>query len=184
MFTQDKKEMLVHVPFCSHPDIKDVLIFGIEGLEDEIKKHPQINVEYEQIQTYSPKKNGYDIIIAQDMENLDEIGLAKIETSLRQTGIFIGSDLSWSKDTKKTLEQMKKFDKFNIVMPYMYGWGLGDKSQGAILFCSNKFHPTADIVLQKADLLDGLEYYNSDIHKASFSLPTGTKKALLEALKI
>jgi len=48
---------------------------------------------------------------------------------------------------------------------------------------SRFFHPTADINLQRADLTDGFEYYNSDLHIARFALPTSTFENLKEYIK-
>jgi spermidine synthase len=39
------------------------------------------------------------------------------------------------------------------------------------------------MILHKSDLLEGLEYYNSDIHKASFILPNHLKNSLKGILK-
>lgn len=181
---RDFKEMMVHVPLCSHPDITKVLLIDIDGLDEEIQRHDTVLVEKVQLQSYSPKEYKFEVIIVGDIENVDEIGLAKITASLAENGVLVAGNLSWENTPSKTIAQMQKFEKFNIIMPYMYGFGFDYNSQGAFLFCSDKYHPTADIILQKADLLDGLEYYNSEIHLAAFTLPTSTKKAIREALKI
>lgn len=182
--TKDFIEMIVHVPFCSHPEVKNVLLVDIDGLDDEIQKHGKVAIEKTKLQEYSPKDYKFEIIIVSDIKSVDEVGLAKIHASLALDGIVVCGNLSWDNEPLKTIEQMKKFEKFHIVMPYMYGFGFEYKKQGALLFCSNKYHPTADIILQKADLLDGLSYYNNEIHLSSFNLPTSTKKAIREALKI
>lgn len=181
---RDFKEMIVHVPLCSHPDVTKVLLIDIDGLDEEIQRHGRVETQKAQLQTYSPKEHTFDVVIVGNMENIDEVGVAKITTSLADNGVLVVGNLAWEDTPSKTISQMKKFEKFNIIMPYMYGFGFEYKKQGAFLFCSNKYHPTADIILQKADLLDGLEYYNNEIHLASFTLPTSTKKAIREALKI
>lgn len=180
----DFQEMIVHVPFCSHPDIKKVLLIDIDGLDKEIQRHDKVDIQKVSLETYSPKEKEFEVIVVGDIEALDEIGMAKVTTSLAENGVVVCANLSWEKEPAKTILQMEKFAKFNIILPYMYGFGLEYGKQGALLFCSNKYHPTADIILQKSDLLDGLKYYNSEIHLASFTLPTSTKKAIREALKI
>lgn len=180
----DFKEMIVHVPLCSHPDIKKVLLIDIDGLDEEFQRHHEVEIKKANLQTYSPKEREFEVVIVGDIEALDAVGAAKITTSLAENGVIVCGNLSWDKNPAKTISQMKKFAKFNIILPYMYGFGLEYEQQGALLFCSNKYHPTADIILQKSDLLDGLKYYNSEIHLASFTLPTSTKKAIREALKI
>lgn len=46
------------------------------------------------------------------------------------------------------------------------------------LFASNKFHPLADLSLQKLDLLDDLKYCNDKIYQATFAMPNLIKSAL------
>ncbi len=62
-------------------------------------------------------------------------------------------------------------------MPYHLG-----ECNYAVL-ASKYYHPTADINLQRADLTDGFEVYNSDLHVASFALPTYIKKRYLGIIK-
>lgn len=40
-----------------------------------------------------------------------------------------------------------------------------------MILASKEYHPTADVILQRSDLIDGLEYYNCDIHIATFVMP-------------
>jgi spermidine synthase len=66
---------------------------------------------------------------------------------------------------------------FKIIMPYKLG-----NDQSAIL-ASKEYHPTADIILQRADMLDNLNYYNCDIHIASFVMPNYIRKEYLGIIK-
>ena len=54
-------------------------------------------------------------------------------------------------------------------MPYRFG-------HQASIIASKKYHPTADLNLQRADFLDDLEYYSSEIHIASFVFPAKQHK--------
>ena len=56
-------------------------------------------------------------------------------------------------------------------MPFKFG-------HNTSIIASKRYHPTADINLQRADLLDGLNYYSAEIHNASFVFPAGEHKAL------
>ena len=56
-------------------------------------------------------------------------------------------------------------------MPFRFG-------HNTSILASKKYHPTADLVLQRADLLDDLQYYSSEIHKAVFVFPAAEHKAL------
>ena len=79
---------------------------------------------------------------------------------------------SFSKDEEKLKSDLKLVgEKFWIAMPYKFG------HETAIL-ASKKYHPTADIILQRSDLLNDLEYYSTEIHHASFVFPAAQYKAL------
>ena len=58
-----------------------------------------------------------------------------------------------------------------IVMRY----NVGDCTMA--LLASKEYHPTADIILQRADMLDGVEYYNSDVHPTAFAMGNNVRKA-------
>ena len=51
------------------------------------------------------------------------------------------------------------------------------------IFASNKYHPTADLSLQKSDFIEESSYYNSEIHTASFMLHAHAKRELLGVCK-
>jgi spermidine synthase len=79
--------------------------------------------------------------------------------------------------------ELKAFGEiFKIVMPARYEDA--DLKMQNILIASNKYHPTADINLQRADLTEGYEYYNSDIAIGAFTLPTTIRKRFLGDLKL
>lgn len=164
-----KNEMNVHVGLCVHKNVKNIYIKNNDLFANEAKKHEDLQVISEQNQVC-------EVMIIKACE-LDE-HLPFLQKYLSDDGILILSDLP-----KEFSSISKKLDFFNIIMPFSYGFS-GYFEQGLSLFCSKKYHPTADLILQKADLLDGLEYYNCDIHIASFALPTSTKKTIREAIKI
>ena len=56
-------------------------------------------------------------------------------------------------------------------MPFKFG-------HNTSILASKKYHPTADINLQRSDLLDGLDYYSSEIQLASFVFPATEHRAL------
>jgi len=69
------------------------------------------------------------------------------------------------------------------VMPYRFEMYMYPGCNWNFIMGSKLYHPTADMILQRADLIDGLKYYNSDIHKASFILPNYIKQELGELYK-
>jgi spermidine synthase len=62
-------------------------------------------------------------------------------------------------------------------MPYNIGNG------STAILCSKEYHPTADINLQRADMIDGLSYYNCNVHPAAFAMPNYIRKEYLGLIK-
>ncbi|PAF54100.1 spermidine synthase [Helicobacter sp. 13S00482-2] len=205
-----ESELNAHIGMCSHPDVKNVLILGGFNIEiaHEVLRHDGVRVDFVQsdekifdsfisfLPNFSPlmqdarfKKyiraidlpvKKYDLIICLNQPNKHEIdGISRM---LSKEGILIFS-------TKHPLLEFDSFkdsittsgEFFNIVMPFFAPLSiLADKG---FIFASKRYHPLADMLLQKIDMLDGLKYYNSDIHQASFALPNILNKKLKGALK-
>ena len=66
---------------------------------------------------------------------------------------------------------------FKVIMPYRLA------NEETLLLASKGNHPTADINLHRADMLDGLEYYNTDIHPAAFAMPNYIRKTYLGIIR-
>jgi len=62
-------------------------------------------------------------------------------------------------------------------MPYNLGNG------ATALLASKAYHPTADLILHRADMLDNLSYYNCDIHPAAFAMGNYIRKEYLGSIK-
>jgi len=171
-------EMMVHIPLCTHKDTKNVLIIGTasKGLKTEVLKHTR-NVEFGNITILSSKnEKNIDVIILTDV-NLDKMVLTNIQRILKDDGLVTFPTSSFSKDKEKLKSDLKLIGRnFWIAMPFNFG------DETAIL-ASKKYHPTADIVLQKSDLLNNLEYYSSQIQLASFVFPAAQHKELTEIAK-
>lgn len=114
----------------------------------------------------------YDIIIVNGndiVSGLDCDVIATLDRILKEDGICVircGHVIYHHESVKTILSDFG--EKFQVAMPYMpfhtsvpYGF----------VYASKKFHPTADLYLQKADMLDDLSYYTAEFHKAAFSLP-------------
>lgn len=167
-------EMMVHTPICTHKEPENVLVIGsvTDELKKEVEKHNLKNVEYgdTSILTSKNEKN-VDLIIFTDV-NLDEMLLANIERVLKNDGVISFSTSSFSSDEQKLKDDLSLVGQnFWIAMPYKFG------HETAIL-ASKKYHPTADIILQRSDLLVDLEYYSTEIHHASFVFPAAQYRAL------
>ena len=159
-------EMAVQVPFCTHTDIQNTLFVTThpKGMNEQASKHsitPKIS------ENITESKH-FDIIIIDKFINQDL--LKQAVEALKNNGIVVAKT---SDDRAK--EDLLEFGKsFRIVMPYHHL---------SFIFASNFFHPTADIILQKSDLLDDMYYYNSEIHLAEFALPSKVRVLLKDGLK-
>jgi spermidine synthase len=76
---------------------------------------------------------------------------------------------------KSMMQILGKYAK--IIMPFNLGNG------ETALLASKAYHPTADIILHRADMLDGLQYYNCDVHPAAFAMGNNVRKAYLGVIK-
>lgn len=163
-------EMFTHTPICSHPNPKDILIVGKNnGLSDEIEKHIGINSTLKDESSLKDiDESSFDIVLVNT--KVDRVAIGHINRVLRSDGVVILSPKSFIDEKEVFIEELKDLSEiFKIVMPYRV-----DNSiirQAYFAFASKKYHPTADIILQRAELIDGLNYYNSNIHLSSFELP-------------
>ncbi len=166
-------EMMVHTPLCTHKEAQNVLIIGSssEALKKEASKHTG-NIEFGDVSILTSKdEKNIDVVILTDI-NIDEMLLANIQRVLNDDGLICLSTDSFSKDEDKLKTDLELVGQnFWIAMPFKFG------HETAIL-ASKKYHPTADIILQRSDLLDDLEYYSTEIHHASFVFPAAQHKAL------
>ena len=162
-------EMMIHVPLCTHKDAKKVLVVGTvdEDFKTEMKKHTATV-------TYSDELNiddKFDVIIYNN-ETIDDMTMANVNRCLEEfDGIFVCVSERFKKDENKLIDDLKTIgNSFWIAMPYRFGHTMA-------ILASKKYHPQADIVLDRSDFIDG-EYYNTELHNASFVHPTYITKAL------
>lgn len=110
----------------------------------------------------------FDVII--DLKNKDTAHYQKL---LKNNGILI-VDL----ECLESNAIANKNANFNILMPFRLPKKFGEAYEKYYLFASNKFHPIADLSLQKLDLLDGLQYCNAKIYDSAFAMPNFVKNKL------
>lgn len=164
-----KNEMSIHVPLCVYPEPEKIYVDALNGFTTEAKRHEDVKISH----AFDDK---FQVIVI-DAKALED-NLQNVKDTLQPDGVLVLYNLP--KDFQNIAKSLEFFD---IIMPYTYGYK-GYFEYGTNLFCSYKYHPTADIILQKADLIDGLSYYNSDIHISAFTLPTSVKKSVREFIKI
>ena len=163
-------EMMVHVPLCSHKDIKKVLVVGdvSEDFKIELQKH---NVET----IFSDKLDvdGKFDIILNNQEIPNKLDMATVERILEPTkGIFVTKATSIRIDLDSSKKELQTIGKnFWICMPYSFG-------HTTLIFASKKYHPQAEIILQKSDLLEDCNYYSSEMQNATFVHPTYITKEI------
>lgn len=167
-------EMMVHVPLCTHKEASKVLIIGSasEDLKAQALKHPYSNIEFGDSSLLTSKnEKDIDVIILTDV-NLDELLLANIERIISDDGLISFSTKAFSRDENQLKRDLLLVGtKFWIAMPYKFG-------HSTSILASKKYHPTADLILQRSDFINDLNYYSSEIHNASFVFPASEHKAL------
>lgn len=166
-------EMMVHVPLCTHKEPNKVLVIGNidDEFKEEVKKHETV-VEFGDIKllnTYNEKE--VDVIILTDISP-DELLLANIERILKDDGLIAFSTKSFHKNKEALIGDLTLVgNKYWIAMPFSFG-------HNTAILASKKYHPTADIILQRSDLLNDLNYYSTEIQHASFVFPKHITKTL------
>lgn len=173
-------EMMVHVALCTSKDPQNVLLISQDAaaMQAEVAKHQDISASVigcsiDALRDTSD--NSFDVVINEGAT--DAASLAHINRVLKEDGLLVTKHPSLENvEENKALMQILA-NYFKIIMPY----NLGDGTTA--LLASKAYHPTADIILHRADMLDGLEYYNCDIHPAAFAMPNYIRKEYLGIIK-
>jgi len=165
-------EMITHVPICTHKDPKNVLITSKNSIDivNEIAKYKNIEAKVASSDTLDDfEERSFDVIICDEFD-------IKAQRLLKEDSLLVLSHVNLDdfENAKKTFEEIGKF--YKIVMPFRVDCSFA-------LLASKEYHPTADINLQRADLTDGYEVYNSDFHVGSFAMPTYLRKKYLGIFK-
>lgn len=111
------------------------------------------------------KVHKFDVII--DLQNKNMENYQKL---LKNNGILIVDLELLTRD-----KIAKKNVNFNVLMPFKLQC---DGYEKYYIFASNKFHPIADLSLQKLDLLENLQYCNAKVYEAVFAMPNYIKAEL------
>jgi len=173
-------EMMVHTPLCTNKTPKSILIVSDNsaGLIAEVQKHDDISCDVisANINALRDAKDAqYDVIIS-ELES-DAAILAHYNRVLKEDGLLVTTHPSLEniEQNKSMMQILGKYAK--IIMPFNLGNG------STALMASKEYHPTADIILHRADMLDNLDYYNCDVHPAAFAMGNNIRKAYLGAIK-
>ncbi len=173
-------EMMVHVPLCTNKKPDNVLIISdaAELFNSEIDKHQDVKAKTiaSSIDTLREENDdSYDVVICE--MDADAAILAHINRVLKEDGQLAITHPSLDEVESNKLMMQILGNYFKIIMPYSLGNG------ETALLASKEYHPTADIILQRSDMLDNLEYYNCDVHVAAFAMPNYIRKEYLGIIK-
>lgn len=193
-------QSLIHTAFCTHNDVQNVLLLGAnEELIKQSKAHEFRNLDIIEPDLHEflakdldVKKDAmsflentqdkfYDIIIINNLSLLNPLIFAQLKRVRKNNAIICARSDKFVFDYDGLKQDLEIFKDFKILLPFRIKSFF---SMTNFIFASDKFHPTADLILQKADFLDEAMYYNSSTHLASFSLDKFELKTLKESIRL
>ncbi len=169
-------EMMVHVSMCTHKEPALVLLASDSSdlLNTELARYKESTVtnvgSSNLLESFrNAEDNSADVVMI-DALTSDSAVIAHINRILKDDGLVVMKHPSLDDLGANTVLMETLGNYFKIVMPYR----LEDGS--TLLLSSKEYHPTADVILQRTDLLEGHQYYNCDIHPAAFAMPQYIRK--------
>lgn len=176
-------EMMVHVALCTHKFPASVVLLSNDPvlLEGEVKRHRDVSAKtlsaadvLESLRNTADKSA--DVILL-DAQCTDSAALAHVNRVLKEDGLMVCKhpDLDDVDANKQLMQILGNY--FKIIMPYYDGTG------STLLLCSKEYHPTADVILQRSDLLEGHQFYNCDVHIGVFAMPQYIHKNYLGVIR-
>ena len=170
---------MVHIPLCSHKKPQDVLVMSNDAsiFSAELARYKNITVTVV-APTIDAARDladaAYDIVLLES--STDAALLAHINRALKVDGMLAMQhpNLDEIEANKTLMHVLGKY--FKIIMPY-------NAAESTLLLASKEYHPTADIILHRTDLLEGQQFYNCDIHPAVFAMPNYIRKTYLGIIR-
>jgi len=169
-------EMMVHVSMCTHKLPNSVLVASDNDalLTTELARYKESTVvkvaSSDLLESFrNVAENSVDVLML-DALTSDTVVIAHISRILKDDGLVVMKhpSLDDMDANKPLMEALGNY--FKIVMPYYAGDG------STLLLCSKEYHPTADVILQRSDLLEGHQFYNCDVHVGVFAMPQYIRK--------
>ena len=173
-------EMMLHVAMCTSKNPQNLLI--VSDNADLIAKE---SLKYTDLQTKAVEATmdalsalddaSFDVVVCE--MGADAMTIAQLNRIIKEDGqlCITHPHLDEVEANKTLIGGLGKF--FKIVMPF----NLGNCSTA--LLASKEYHPTADIILQRSDMLDGNNYYNCDVHVGAFAMGNHIRKEYLGIIK-
>jgi len=173
-------EMMVHVGLCTSKTAQDILIVSdnAEALSAEVAKHGEstssvVSASLDSLSGLAD--NAYDVVINE--LSIDGAVASQISRILKDDGQLVTNHPNLEKVEANTLMMKILGQYFKVIMPYNIGNG------ETALLTSKEYHPTADVILQRSDMLDDLSYYNCDVHVGAFAMGNYIRKEYLGIIK-
>jgi len=176
-------EMITHVAMCTHKNPRSVMVLSNQSdlIKAEMLRYREVEAEYADASNLlaalrERADKGNDVLLLDTLSD-DSAVFAHINRVLKDDGLMVlkHPDLDDVDANAKLMQILGNY--FKIIMPYR----LEDGS--TLLLCSKEYHPTADLILQRSDLLEGHQYYNCDIHIGAFAMPQYIRKNYLGIIR-
>ncbi len=174
-------EMMVHVPMCTHknPETALVITDDMDKFSQELASYKnckitQVDVKDTLHTLRELEDKSFDVVLSEG--SLDTAVLAHIARISKDDALSVMNhpDLD---DIEANSALMRDLGRdFKIIMPY-------NVQDNTLLLASKEYHPTADIILQRSDLLEDTKYYNCDIHSAAFAMGNHIRKNYLGIIR-
>jgi len=174
-------EMMVHVPMCTHKEPQNVLVVSDapDALQAELARYDEtVAVTHTRAALDALRDvadSSVDVVLCEC--DVDAAVAGHISRVLSDDGVVAMRHPSLEELQANTVLMGVLGNYFKVIMPYRL-W-----DEQTLLLASKGNHPTADLNLHRADMLDGLQYYNSDIHPAAFAMPNYIRKAYLGIIR-
>jgi spermidine synthase len=176
-------EMMVHVAMCTHKDPRSVMVLTNqpELIKTEMGRYREAEVEYLSTDDLLGALRGgsdksVDVLLLDTLSD-DSAVFAHVNRVLKEDALMVCKhpDLDDVAGNTKLMQILGNY--FKIIMPYYDGNG------ATLLLCSKEYHPTADLILQRSDLLEGQQFYNCDVHIGVFAMPQYIRKNYLGIIR-
>lgn len=176
-------EMMTHVAMCTHKNPRSVMIISNQSdlIKAEMGRYREVDTEYldanNLLTALRDRADKESDVLLLDTLSDDSAVFAHVNRILKDDALMVlkHPDLDDVSANTKLMQILGNY--FKIIMPYH----LEDGS--TLLLCSKEYHPTADLILQRSDLLEGHHYYNCDIHIAAFAMPQYIRKNYLGIIR-
>lgn len=176
-------EMMTHVAMCTHKNPQTVMVLSNQSdcLKTEMSRYRNAESVYLDVNDLlgglrEQADKSIDVLLLDTLSD-DSAVFAHVNRILKEDALMVCKhpDLDDVAANTKLMQILGNY--FKIIMPYYDGNG------GTLLLCSKEYHPTADLILQRSDLLEGQQFYNCDVHIGVFAMPQYIRKNYLGIIR-